>query len=96
MVGGPNTITLTLSMRFDGPDPDFGDAEGWSGDLVIDNGGHFDVSLASPAEANNVQGGRFSSYTPIQKTDIVTMINEYFVDGKSTAAQKVFKCVSIA
>jgi hypothetical protein len=87
---------LTLSLAFDNNDPDFGDSDGYLGKLVIDNGGEFDgwTVDALLAEANIVLGGGESQFTPSEMTDILTMINEYFVDGILSADYKLFKCVS--
>ena len=91
------TVALTLSLAFDSNDPDFGDAEGYLGDLVIDKGGDFDgwTVDAVLAEANKVLGGGESEFSPSQMIDILMMINEYFVDGKLSSDYKLFKCVSV-
>jgi hypothetical protein len=92
-----HVVALTLSMRFDELDPDFGEADGWLGDLVIDNGGAFDGWRVADilAEANKVLGGATSSFTPSDMTDILALINEYFVDGKLSADYKLFRCISV-
>ena len=43
-------------------------------------------------EANIVLGGGSSSYSPSQMTEILTKINEYFVDGKQSKKYKLFDC----
>lgn len=90
-----HVVALSLSVWFDLYDPDFSDAEGDLEDLIIDNGGAFDgwSVAAILAEANSVLGGGSSSYTPSEMTDILSMINEYFVDGKLSGDYKLFKCV---
>jgi hypothetical protein len=90
-----HVVALTLSVGFDLYDPDFGEAAGNLGDLIIE-GGSFDGWTVADvlAEANKVLGGGSSMYTPSEMTDILSMINEYFVDGKLSGDYTLFKCVS--
>ncbi len=87
-----HVVALALSIGFDKNDPDFGDAEGNLGDLVIDGGGFDGWTVAQVLEeANKVLGGG-GDHSPSEMTDILSMINEYFVDGKLSADYKLFKC----
>jgi hypothetical protein len=90
-----HVVALSLSIGFDLNDPDFGEADGNLGDLIIDGGGFDGWTIAQVlAEANKVLGGGSSPYSPSEMTDILSMINEYFVDGKLSGDYKLFKCVT--
>lgn len=88
-----HVVALSLSLGFDMYDPDFGEAEGFLGDLVIDSEGDFDgwTVLDVLQEANAVLGGA-GSHIPVEMTEMLTMINEYFVDGKQMKNYKLFGC----
>ncbi len=87
-------VALSLSVGFDDYDEDFGEAEGHLKDLIIADGHGFDgMNVADILhEANLVLGGGSKSYTPSQMTEILTKINEYFVDGKQSEQYKLFEC----
>ncbi len=87
-------VALRLSVGFDDYDEGFGEAEGHLNYLIIADGHSFDgMSIADILEeANIVLGGGSSSYSPSQMTEILTKINEYFVDGKQSKKYKLFDC----
>ena len=87
-------VALSLSIGFDVYDEDFGEAEGHLRYLIIADGHGFDgMSVAAILdEANIVLSGGASSYSPSQMTEILTKINEYFVDGKKSEKYKLFDC----
>ena len=76
-------VALTLSVRFDDFDPNFGAAGINLGDMIIGsgpfNGWTVDAFLA---EANKVFGSAASIYTVQQVLETATAINENYVDGK--------------
>ena len=77
-------VALTLSVRFDDFDPNFGDAGITLGDMEIGSGPFDGWTVdAFLAEANKVLGGAASSYTVQQVLETATSINENYVDGKS-------------
>jgi hypothetical protein len=87
-------VALSLSVGFDDYDEDFGEAEGHLKDLIIADGHGFDgMNVADILhEANLVLGGGSKSYTPSKMTEILTKINEYFVDRKQSEQYKLFEC----
>jgi hypothetical protein len=87
-------VALELSVGFDKSDENFGKADGHLGNLFIKNGHGFDgMTIADVlAAANIVLGGGSSSYSPSQMVEILTKINEYFVDGKKSAKYDLFYC----
>jgi hypothetical protein len=87
-------VALTLSVEFDKKDKDFGEADGYLKCLIIADGFGFDgMSVADIlTEANILLGGGSSPYSPSQMTEILTKINEYFVDGKKSGKYKLFYC----
>jgi len=87
-------VALSLSIGFDDYDEDFGKADGLLKGLIVADGHGFDGMNIQDIvkEANMVLGGSSSSYTPSQMTDILTKINEYFVDGKKSGKYKLFDC----
>ena len=89
-----HVVALSLTIGFDLYDPDFGKADGQLKDLIIADGKAFDGMTVAAIldEANIVLGGGNSMYTPSQMTDILTRINEYFVDGKQSQKYKLFDC----
>lgn len=75
-------ITLTLSVQFDLYDPGFSSSTIHLRDLIIANGVFKGKTIAELlTEANNVLGGRSSTYTASQIADALTQINENFDDG---------------
>jgi hypothetical protein len=75
-------IALTLSVKFDNDDPDFGDAGVHLGDMVIGSGTFANMTVSQfLVIANNVLGGCSNAYTPKQINDMATLINENYVDG---------------
>ncbi len=87
-------VALSLSIGFDKYDEDFGEADGYLKYLVIADGhGYTGMNVAAILnEANIVLGGGRSSYSPSQITEILTKINEYFVDGKQSEKYRLFDC----
>jgi hypothetical protein len=87
-------VALTLSVGFDDYDKDFGEAEGHLKGLIIADGHGFNgMNIADIlSEANILLGGGSSSYWPSKMTEILTKINEYFVDGKQSEKYKLFEC----
>lgn len=87
-------VALSLSIGFDEYDKNFGQADGHMKKLYIADGHGFDgMTIADVlAEANIVLGGGTSSYSPSQMVEILTKINEYFVDGKKSAKYNLFYC----
>lgn len=87
-------VALKLSVGFDNYDKDFGKADGYLKCLIIADGFGFDGMSIDEIlkEANLVLGGTSSSYSPSKMTDILTKINEYFVDGKKSEKYKLFYC----
>jgi len=77
-----HVIALTLSTTFDGFDPYFGESNTNLIDAVVTQGTFSGWTVAQVlAEANKVLGGCASPYSPSQMTDVVSKINECFVDG---------------
>ena len=79
------TLALALTLGFDASDPDFGSSEVLLADLVICNtdtdfDGWSVQSLLD--EANIVLGGCESDYAPGEIVDVLTMVNENYVDGR--------------
>jgi len=89
-----HAVALSLSIGFDDYDEDFGKADGSLKNLIIADGHGFDGMTVAAIlnEANIVLGGGSSSYSPSQMTEILTKINEYFVDGKQSEKYKLFDC----
>jgi hypothetical protein len=87
-------VALSLSVGFDNNDKDFGKAEGHLKGLIIADGYGFDgMTIADIIkEANMVLGGGTSFYSPSQMTEILTKINQYFVDGRKSEEYKLFDC----
>jgi hypothetical protein len=89
-----HVVALALSIGFDENDEDFGEADGHLKCLVIANGHGFDGMTVGQVleKANLVLGGDISAYSPSQMVEILTKINEYFVDGKKSAKYDLFTC----
>ncbi len=87
-------VALTLSVEFDKNDADFGETDGYLKCLIIADGHGFDGMNINDIlkQANMVLGGTSSSYSPSKMTEILTKINEYFVDGKKAKKYKLFYC----
>ncbi len=87
-------VALSLSIGFDAYDESFGEAEGYLKDLIIADGHGFDgMNVADVLhEANLVLGGGSKSCSPSRMTEILTKINEYFVDGKQSGKYTLFDC----
>ena len=77
-------VAATLSLTFDAYDPDFGDSDGYLGDLVFNSGDFSGWTISELlAIANEVYGGCNTDYSYSQITSALTTINENFVDGDS-------------
>jgi hypothetical protein len=77
-------VALTLSVRFDAYDVNFGGAGITLGAMKISSGAFKGWTVSAfLAEANKVLGGCSSSFTIQQVLDTATAINENYVDGKS-------------
>jgi hypothetical protein len=89
-----HVVALSLSIGFDKYDENFGEADGYIGNLYIADGHGFDGKKVSEVLdiANLVLGGDISNYSPSQMVEILTKINEYFVDGKKSAKYDLFYC----
>lgn len=75
-------VALTLSLGFDVADPDFGQANSYLGNLIVANGPFLGMTVEEiVAEANVVLGGCNSPFTPSQMTQVLSSINENYVDG---------------
>ncbi|GEM_PF-1003451 len=75
-------VALTLSVGFDRYDPEFGAAEQNLEDLVVASGIFEGMTVAAVLEeANGALGGGESEYSVSQLNDVVSAINENFVDG---------------
>lgn len=75
-------VALTLSVRFDLHDPKFSSSSVALGNLLIGSGPFKGKRITDVlAEANNVLGGCTSNYTVAQLNEVLTAINENFVDG---------------
>jgi hypothetical protein len=77
-------VALTLSVRFDAYDVNFGDAGITLGAMKISSGAFKGWTVSDfLAEANKVLGGCSSSFSIQDVLDTATKINENYVDGKS-------------
>lgn len=77
-------VAITLSLGFDAADPDFGTPDGYLGDLTINNGDFEGWTVTDAvAMANDVLGGCADDYSASQMVDVISMLNENFVDGDS-------------
>ncbi len=77
-------VALTLSVGFDEADPSFGEAEISLGDMLIGSGQFSSYSVNEVLTiANQVFGGCESSYTASDMINVLSKINENYVDGSS-------------
>ena len=77
-------VALTLSLGFDAMDPDFSQVDLYLGDLLVSNGPFLGMTVTEiVSEASIVLGGCISSYTPSQMTEVLSTINENYVDGST-------------
>lgn len=77
-------VALSLSVAFDSADPSFGHADVLLGDMLISSGQFENYTVAEVlATANHVLGGCESSFTPSELTQVLSQINENYVDGSS-------------
>ena len=73
---------LTLSVTFDLYDANFGSNPDNLEDLIVGSGDFAGWTVSQVlAEANAILGGCASSYTPSQINEVVSSINENYVDG---------------
>ncbi len=88
------TVALTLSVRFDTYDSNFGESTGNLKDLIINNASVFDGMSVGDVldEANTVLGGGDSRFSPSQLTRILSMINNYFNGSRISQEYKLFEC----
>jgi hypothetical protein len=76
-------VALTLSVRFDQVDPNFGSAGVHLGDMIIGSGAFQNWTVNNfLVEANKVLGGTSNAYTIQQVLETASAINENYVDGK--------------
>ena len=76
-------VALSLSVRFDAYDPNFGSAGITLGAMVIGSGPFKGWTVSAfLEEANKVLGGCSSTYTVEQALTTAAAINENYVDGK--------------
>jgi hypothetical protein len=77
-------VALTLSVRFDAYDVNFGEAGITLGQMKIGSGPFAGWTVSDfLAEANRVLGGCSSAFTIEQVLETATKINENYVDGKT-------------
>jgi len=75
-------VALTLSTTFDAWDADFGESNTQLSNAVITTGDFEGWTVGQVLdEAEKVLGGCASNYTASQLTDVLTAINECYVDG---------------
>lgn len=75
-------VALKLSLGFDANDPDFGDAFGFLGNLIVNNGAFQGMTVSEVvAIADEIVGGCSNQYSASAITEVITMINENYVDG---------------
>jgi hypothetical protein len=79
-------VALTLNVRFDEVDPNFSPSPTLLKDLVIASGPLAGKTVGFVlGDANKALGGCTSTYSIAVLNDVVTKINESFVDGKSSS-----------
>jgi hypothetical protein len=79
-----HVIALTLSTAFDSWDEDFGESNTNLSNALITTGTFEGWTVGDVlAEAEKVLGGCGSSYSAAQLTEVLTAINECYVDGTS-------------
>ncbi|RAW00638.1 hypothetical protein [Pseudochryseolinea flava] len=79
-----HVTALTLSTGFDSWDADFGDSSSNLINSTITSGTFEGWTVSEVlAEANKVLGGCASSYSASQLTEVLTAINECYVDGST-------------
>lgn len=77
-------VALTLSVGFDNYDPNFGSSSTNLADATITSGPFAGWTVQMVLDtANMVFGGCSSNYRPSQMVDILSSINESFVDGSA-------------
>jgi hypothetical protein len=77
-------VAAKLSLGFDMYDPNFSDAEAPFGGLIVNNGPFTGMTVAEViAAADEVIGGCSNAYSPSDLTNVLTLINENYVDGNS-------------
>lgn len=77
-------VALTLSVVFDMKYADFGAGSNQLGNMIIKDGLFAGKTvLEFWTIANNVLGGCSTAYTPSQINEVVSKINENYVDGKT-------------
>jgi len=77
-----HVIALTISLGFDQAIADFGETKKSLSEFVILDGDFAGQSVATAlAEANNILAGLESDYSASQITNVISKINESFVDG---------------
>jgi hypothetical protein len=81
-----HVVALTLSVEFDAHDEEFSRSTANLGELTFMEGsGFYGLTVQDVLdEANWVLGGGGSDYTLDELHTVVSMINEYYVDGKWT------------
>jgi hypothetical protein len=77
-----HVVALKLSVTFDAYDEDFGEASSDLADAVVTSGPFAGWTVAQVlAEGEKVLGGCDSEYDASELTDVLSSINESFVDG---------------
>jgi hypothetical protein len=75
-------VALTLSVGFDNAYPDFSSSSYNLAELVVNNGTFEGYTVAEILEiGNSVLGGCETDFSPSQVNDILSSINENYVDG---------------
>ena len=87
-----HVVALTLSVAFDAADEDFSQSSADLGNLLFKDGNGFDGLTVQDVldEANIVLGGGVSSYTLGELHTVISMINEYYIDGEWTGDGTLF------
>lgn len=75
-------VALTLSCEFDQHDPDFGFDDLLLSDAIVQSGEFLGWTVSDILlEANQLIGGCESQFSPSQVVDVLSSINENYVDG---------------
>jgi uncharacterized repeat protein (TIGR01451 family) len=83
-------VAATLNVGFDAYDPNFGNANGFIGNLVYSNGTFQGMTVSSVMQiANDVLGGCSNAYTPTQLAGAMEAINLSFHEGNSNSGALV-------
>ncbi|HTF30830.1 MAG TPA: hypothetical protein VK625_18375, partial [Flavitalea sp.] len=77
-----HVVALTLSVAFDALDEDFGESTTNLADAVVTSGDFEGWTVAQVlAEGEQILGGCPSDYSASELTEVLSAINETYVDG---------------